>query len=109
MLHYYSPNLFNTILMKDNMMDIDYVANLARLEIQDDEKPKFKEQLANILDHFEQLSQIDTQNIEPLAHPFPIYNVWQDDEETPPLPVETALKNAPQTKDNQVVVPKVVE
>lgn len=95
--------------MEESSLNIDYVANLARLDISEADKPRFKQQLLNILNHFEQLEAIDTTGIEPLAHPFPVVNVWQEDEPSATLSTQEALQNAPQIKDHQVVVPKVVE
>jgi aspartyl-tRNA(Asn)/glutamyl-tRNA(Gln) amidotransferase subunit C len=53
-------------------------------------------QLSAILDYMQVLQQIDTEGVEPLAHPLPIQNVFRPDEPAPCLPVEEALANAPQ-------------
>jgi aspartyl-tRNA(Asn)/glutamyl-tRNA(Gln) amidotransferase subunit C len=47
--------------------------------------------------------------VEPTAHAFPRYNVWDADEPKPGFSAEEALKNAPQSRQDQVVVPKVIE
>ena len=47
--------------------------------------------------------------IEPTAHAFALYNVWQEDLARSGLPVDKALQNAPSRRDNMIVVPKVVE
>lgn len=90
-------------------IDVDYVANLARIEIKDDEKVAMKEKLEGILGYFEKISSLDVSGVEPIAHPFPSYNAWEDDEAIEPFSPEEALMNAPAKKDDQVVVPKVVE
>lgn len=90
-------------------IDIDHVANLARLALTPEEKTKFSRQLGEVLHHIRQLEQVDVSGIEPTAHAFPLDNVWQADESRAGLPVEAALRNAPAQRDNMVVVPKVVE
>lgn len=90
-------------------VDIDYVANLARIELTNEEKKVFSEQLGQVLEYFERLNQVNVDGIEPTAHTFPLFNVWQADEAKPGLPVEVALRNAPAQRQNMIVVPKVVE
>ncbi len=92
-----------------NNIDIDYVANLARLELSPEEKTKFAGQLGDILNYFEKLNAIDVSGEEPMAHPFPVYNVLGEDESSPTLSPEEALANAPKQRDQQLVVPKVVD
>lgn len=90
-------------------LNIEHVAKLARLELTADEKAKFAEQLGGVLHHIEQLSKVDVSGVDPTAHAFPLYNVWQDDIARTGLSVDRALLNAPAKRDNMVVVPKVVE
>ena len=90
-------------------LNIDHVANLARIALTPEEKTKFAEQLSDVLGYIEQLKKVDVSQVEPTAHAFPIYNVWSEDIPQPALSVELALKNAPAQRDNMIVVPKVVE
>jgi aspartyl-tRNA(Asn)/glutamyl-tRNA(Gln) amidotransferase subunit C len=90
-------------------LNIDRIAKLARLALTPEEKEKFAQQLGDVLHHIEQLEKVDVSGVEPTAHAFPLYNVWQDDVAQPGLSVELALKNAPVKRDNMIVVPKVVE
>jgi aspartyl-tRNA(Asn)/glutamyl-tRNA(Gln) amidotransferase subunit C len=90
-------------------LNIDRIANLARLALTPEEKAKFSAQLADVLTNIEKLKQVNVDGVEPTAHAFPIYNVWADDVAKPGLSVEDALRNAPAQRDNMVVVPKVVE
>lgn len=92
-----------------NTIDIDYVAKLARIELTEDEKAKYSAQLGQILEYFKKLSEVDVDGVEPSAHAHSIYNVWRDDIPTPAMSVEDALMNAPAKRDNQIVVPKVVD
>ena len=90
-------------------IDIDYVANLARLALTAQEKETFSRQLGDVLRYIEKLREVDVAQVEPTAHAFPVFNVWADDVPRPGLPVEVALKNAPAQRDNMIVVPIVVE
>jgi aspartyl-tRNA(Asn)/glutamyl-tRNA(Gln) amidotransferase subunit C len=90
-------------------IDIDYVANLARLALTAQEKETFSRQLGDVLKYIEKLSEVDVAQIEPTAHAFPVSNVWAEDVPQPGLPVEVALQNAPAQRDNMMVVPVVVE
>jgi aspartyl-tRNA(Asn)/glutamyl-tRNA(Gln) amidotransferase subunit C len=91
-------------------MDIDHIARLARIDLTAAEKAQFGAQLDSILDYFERIQQVDVDGIEPTAHAFAVENVWRTgDEPGPTLPVDVLRKMAPAERDNQVVVPKVVE
>ncbi|MDF3057887.1 MAG: Asp-tRNA(Asn)/Glu-tRNA(Gln) amidotransferase GatCAB subunit [Rariglobus sp.] len=90
-------------------LNIDRIANLARLALTPEEKVKFSAQLADVLTNIEKLKQVDVTGVEPTAHAFPVYNVWADDVAQAGLTVEDALRNAPEKRDNMIVVPKVVE
>lgn len=90
-------------------LNIDRIANLARLALTPEEKAKFSAQLADVLTNIEKLKQVNVDGVEPTAHAFPIYNVWADDVAKPGLSVEDVLRNAPAQRDNMIVVPKVVE
>ena len=90
-------------------IDIEYVARLARIALTEAEKEMYSKQLGQILGYFKKLSEIDVSNVEPSAHAHAIYNVWRDDVEGEAMSVEDALMNAPAKRDNQIVVPKVVD
>ncbi len=89
--------------------DIDYVAHLARLELTSKERESFSAQLGHILQHFAQLNEVDVSGVEPMAHAFPVENVFREDKSEPGLPPERALEHAPRKRKNMVQVPKVVE
>ncbi len=90
-------------------LDLDYVANLARLALTPAEKEKFSRQLGDVLHYVEKLRAVDVTGVEPMAHATPVFNVWQPDEPRSGLSVGAALRNAPAQRDNMVAVPKVVE
>jgi aspartyl-tRNA(Asn)/glutamyl-tRNA(Gln) amidotransferase subunit C len=88
---------------------VRWVAQLARLELSDADLEVMTRQLRAILEHVEQLRQVDTEGVEPLAHPLPIHNVFRADEPAPSLPVAEALANAPKQRDGFYVVPAVLD
>jgi len=90
-------------------LNIDYLANLARLALTGAEQEKFSRQLGDILQYVEKLKQVDVAGVEPMAHASPVFNVWAEDVARPGLPVEEALRNAPARRQHMIVVPKVVE
>ena len=92
-----------------NPMDIDYVSNLARIELSEKEKEKFRGQLGDVLKYFEKLQEVDVEGVEPTAHAFPRYNVLDKDLAKKPFSVDLALQNAPKSRNEQILVPKVVE
>lgn len=93
----------------DPKLNLDYVANLARLALTDAEKARFAQQLGDILHYVEKLKEVDVSGVEPMAHASPVFNVWEPDVARPGLSVEAALRNAPAERQNMIVVPKVVE
>jgi aspartyl-tRNA(Asn)/glutamyl-tRNA(Gln) amidotransferase subunit C len=86
-----------------------WVAHLARLDLTDDELATLTPQLSAILDYMQQLQQINTDGVQPLAHPLPVQNVFRADEPTPSLSVDYALANAPRRIGDFYGVPAVFE
>ena len=89
--------------------DVRWVAHLARLELSPDELAVITPQLQAILAYVDQLRQVNTEGVEPLAHPLPIQNVFRSDELAPSLPVDAALANAPAREGDFYRVPAVLE
>lgn len=88
---------------------VRHVAMLSRLELTDEEVALFTRQLRSILEYVETLNRLDTDGVEPLAHPLPVVNVWREDEPAAPLPAEVALMNAPEREQSFFRVPRVLE
>ena len=88
---------------------VRWVAHLARLELNQADQETMARQLSNILDYVNQLQQVNTEGIEPLAHPLPLQNVFRDDVPAPSLPVDAALANAPTRHGDFYGVPAVLE
>ena len=96
-------------VMATNHIDVNYVANLARLELSDEESSTFQRQIEDILGYIEKLNELDTSNIEPTAHAAPVYDRIREDVTKPSLEREAFLNIAPDTINDQLRVPKVIE
>ncbi len=88
--------------------DVEKVSLLARLQLTDDELNVMTTQLAKILEHIDQLGELDTESVEPMAHAIEMSNVFADDEPQPGLEREQALANAPKRDDECYRVPAVL-
>ena len=84
------------------------VALLARLHLQEDEIEPLRNDIQNILHYVEQLNQLDTDQVEPLAHPGDIVNALRKDLAQPSLTREELLKNSPKTDGEFYLVPAVL-
>jgi len=89
--------------------DVDTVAALARLSFTGEEKEAMTGTLNDILGYFDKLSELDTEQVEPLAHILPVQNVMREDVVRPSLGQKTALANAPRKERGHFVIPKVIE
>jgi aspartyl-tRNA(Asn)/glutamyl-tRNA(Gln) amidotransferase subunit C len=89
--------------------DVAKVALLARLRLSPAELSMFTGQLNSIVEFVAQLQELDTANVEPLAHGIEVRNVFRDDVVAPSLPREAALANAPQRNEQSFLVPAVLE
>jgi aspartyl-tRNA(Asn)/glutamyl-tRNA(Gln) amidotransferase subunit C len=87
----------------------EWVAHLARLTLSPAELETMTRQLSAIIDYVNQLQQINTEGVEPLAHPLPLQNVFRDDEPVPSLTVDAALANAPDRRHDSYAVPPVLD
>ena len=88
--------------------DVEHVALLARLELTDNEKEIYTKQLNDILGHFESLQQLETINVEPMAHVLSLFNVFREDKVDRHLTSESVLANCPDREEDCFKVPKIV-
>ncbi len=84
------------------------VALLGRLELSDEEVAQFSGQLSDIVTYIEKLNELDTDNVEPLAHCLPVHNVLREDVPKPSLTNDQALANAPARENEYFKMPKVL-
>jgi aspartyl-tRNA(Asn)/glutamyl-tRNA(Gln) amidotransferase subunit C len=87
--------------------EVSKVAELARLELSEQDLLTFAHQLGAILDYINQLQQVNTDGVEPLAHALDLHDVFRDDLPVPSLSEDEALANAPARKGNFYRVPAV--
>ncbi|UHA74743.1 Asp-tRNA(Asn)/Glu-tRNA(Gln) amidotransferase subunit GatC [Paenibacillus sp. 481] len=95
--------------MSIGIQDVEHVAKLARLNLSDDEKERFTEQLNAILKYAEKLNELNTDDVQATTHVLPIKNVMREDEVRPSLPIERVMANAPEEEDGQFKVPAVLD
>jgi aspartyl-tRNA(Asn)/glutamyl-tRNA(Gln) amidotransferase subunit C len=89
--------------------DVEHVAQLARLELTEDEIQGFAEQLGVILDHAAEVAALDTRDVEPTAHPLPLVNVLRADVPRPGLARDEVLAMAPAAEDGRFRVPRILD
>lgn len=85
------------------------LAELARLRLDEAEIPRFQKDIAEMLEYVRLLEEVDTSQVEAESSITPSGNVLRKDEVQPSLPVEEALKNAPEREGNYFKVPRVVD
>jgi aspartyl-tRNA(Asn)/glutamyl-tRNA(Gln) amidotransferase subunit C len=89
--------------------EVQWVAHLARLQLSEAELKTMTRQLSAIVDYIDQLKQVNTDGVEPMAHALAVQNVFRDDEPAPSLPVADALANAPRRHGDFYSVPAVLD
>ncbi len=89
--------------------DVSYVASLAQLQLDDATRARLVKEMGDILSYMDALNALDTEGVEPMMHALPMTNVFREDEVTPSLPREAALKNAPLDDGAHFIVPKILE
>ena len=95
--------------MKITLETVDYVANLARLNLNEEQKNKMLDDLDKILGYVDKLNELDTSGVEPTAHILPLKNVFREDISYDSFDREDILANAPTKEDGCFRVPKIVE
>ena len=88
---------------------IEYVGILAKLELSEEEKEAAKKDMGSMLDYIDKLNELDTSNVEPMSHVFPVQNVFREDVVTNGDNSEAMLANAPERTANSYQVPMTVE
>lgn len=89
--------------------DVRHIAALARLRFSDDEQRRLASELSRILDYVDQLNELDTTDVPPMAHVFDAPNVFRPDRVEQRITRDEALANAPAADGRYFRVPKVIE
>ncbi len=95
--------------MPEKKIDVRYVANLARIALDDEEVAVFQKQLEQIVGYVDKLGELDVAGIEPTSHAHPVTNVFREDVVRQGLEHESVMHNAPEETMDQFKVPKIVE
>jgi aspartyl-tRNA(Asn)/glutamyl-tRNA(Gln) amidotransferase subunit C len=95
--------------MSLSVEDVRWAAHLSRLELEPADLEKMAEQLSSIIDYIDLLKAVNTEGVEPMAHPLPVQNVFRDDVPAASLPTDKALANAPDRNGDFYSVPAVLE
>ena len=95
--------------MKVDKKEVEYAAALARIELSEEEKELFSEQLSTILAFFDRLKAVDTENIQPTSHVVDLVNAYRSDQVRPGPSVEEVLANAPERVQRFFRVPKILD
>ncbi len=88
---------------------LKYVANLARIELDDKELGNFTKQLDRILEYIHKLKKLDVSKLEPTSHVLEMKNVYREDRVKDSLPASEVIKNAPEKEENLFKVKKIIE
>ena len=94
--------------MKITNKEVLYVANLARLVIDDADVERFAGQIDTILDYVDTLKKVDTTGVPATSHAITLTNAFREDEVKGQLDAEDALANAPEKESGAFVVPKII-
>jgi aspartyl-tRNA(Asn)/glutamyl-tRNA(Gln) amidotransferase subunit C len=89
--------------------EVEHIAHLARLQMSEEDIPVYQKNLSNILDLVTQMDSVDTQHIEPMAHPLDLTQRLREDKVTATNKREQFQAIAPLTEAGLYLVPKVIE
>lgn len=95
--------------MKIGREEVQRVAALARLSFSPQEEELLTQQLDKILQYFEKLNELSTENVEPLAHVIDLVNGFREDKIVHDPATDKLLSNAPAKENNFFKVPKIIE
>ena len=95
--------------MKITREEVLYVADLARLDLDETAIDKFAEQITKILEYMDLLNKVHTEGVEPTSHAIFLTNAFREDEEREHLDRDLVLANAPEKEEGNFLVPKVIE
>jgi len=95
--------------MKLSREEVLHIARLARMALTEDEITRLSDQLSNLLEHFQVLQQVSTDNIPPMAQPVDLQSVMREDAVAPSLTPDDVLANAPRREGDCFRVRAVLE
>lgn len=96
-------------MSKITRQDVEYVAGLAQLRLDDATKDRLVREMGDILAYMDQLNELDTEHVEPMMHAMEMTNVFRQDVPGESLPRGEALMNAPMHDGEYFMVPRILE
>ena len=96
-------------VMKISKETIEYVAHLARIELESDEVDHYTRQIDSILQYMDTLNSLNTDGIEATSHAVPVECALREDAVKDSFPVEGSLENAPERIGSFFKVPPIIE
>jgi aspartyl-tRNA(Asn)/glutamyl-tRNA(Gln) amidotransferase subunit C len=94
--------------MSSDSFDIEKIARLARLKLTAEEQTRLGQQFTGILEHIDQLNQLDTESVEPTSHVLPLQNVFREDEAKTTFEEGAYLPLAPKQDKGHYEVPQII-
>lgn len=94
--------------MAISVKDVQHIASLACIDLDEEQKERFAKQFNSILEYFKELDGLDTKNVEPTYHVIGLNNVFREDVVEESLPQEEALRNAPKQDKGYFKGPRIV-
>lgn len=88
---------------------IEHISILAKLELSEEEKKQAQKDMENMLNYIDKLKELDTTDVEPMSHVFPMHNVFREDVVVNENNKEAMIFNAPAQKNGSFQVPKTIE
>ncbi|ABS40286.1 MULTISPECIES: Asp-tRNA(Asn)/Glu-tRNA(Gln) amidotransferase subunit GatC [Clostridium] len=95
--------------MSVSKKDVEYVAELARLEFKEEEKDNFVNDLNKILNYMEKLDELNTDDVDIVVNPYYIENKYREDNVEKSMELKEVIDNAPESLEEYVIVPKVID
>lgn len=87
--------------------EVEHVARLARLHFDEEALVRLQPELGQIIDYVKQLAELDLSGLEPTSYAVPLKNVLRADEPVEGLSQAEAISNGPDVKRGQFVVPRI--
>ena len=91
-----------------SLKEVRHVAKLARLELSDAEAHAYRNDINEVLEHFETLQQLNTENVQPMSHVMETENVWRSEDRADPEDPAPLLRNAPMKEKDYFRVPSIL-
>ncbi|APH17905.1 Asp-tRNA(Asn)/Glu-tRNA(Gln) amidotransferase subunit GatC [Clostridium botulinum] len=95
--------------MSVSKKDVEYVAELARLQFKEEEKDNFVNDLNKILNYMEKLDELNTDDVDIVVNPYYIENKYREDNVEKSMELKEVIDNAPESLEEYVIVPKVID